>query len=119
VTLDLKEKWGSISTTLQGSHYLHDFKKNNLSLFSTLRLQLYKGLSFFIFGSVSKIHDQLFLVKREPSWEEVLLGLRELETPYSYYFSIGLSYTFGSIFTNVVNPRFGSTSSGGISISID
>jgi hypothetical protein len=119
MTLDLKEKWGSISTTLQGSHYLQDFKKNHLSLFSTLRLQLYKGLNFFIFSSVSKIHDQLFLPKRELSWDEVLLGLKQLETPYSYYLSIGLSYTFGSIFTNVVNPRFGSTSSGGLSISID
>jgi hypothetical protein len=30
----------------------------------------------------------------------------------------GLSYTFGSIFTNVVNPRFGSTG-GGMSVIID
>jgi len=119
VTLQLKEKWGSISTTLQGSHYFHDFKKNRLSLYSTLSLQLYKGLNFFIFGGGSRIHDQLFLAKTEASLEEILLRRRALATSYSYYFSVGLSYTFGSIFTNVVNPRFGSTSSGGVSISID
>ena len=118
-TLTLKEKWGSVSTTLQGSHYFHDFKKNRLSLYSTLSLQLYKGLNFFIFGGGARIHDQLFLSMRGASLEEILLRRRELETSYSYYCSVGLSYTFGSIFTNVVNPRFGSTSSGGISISIN
>jgi len=40
------------------------------------------------------------------SLEEILLRRRELETSYYYYFSIGLSYTFGSIYNNVVNPRF-------------
>ena len=119
VTLQLKEKWGSISTTLQGSHYFHDFKKNRLSLYSTLSLQLYKGLNFFIFGGGSRIHDQLYLANTEASLQEILLRRRALATSYSYYFSVGLSYTFGSIFTNVVNPRFGSTSSGGVSISID
>jgi hypothetical protein len=118
VTLLSKEKWGSITTTLQGSHYFHDFKKNRLSLYTTLSLQLYKGLNFFIFGGGSRIHDQLYLAKTEASLEEVLLRRRALATSYSYYFAFGLSYTFGSIFTNVVNPRFGSTSSGGVSISI-
>jgi hypothetical protein len=118
VTLTLKEKWGSISTTLQGSHYFHDFKKNRLSLYNTLSLQLYKGLNFFIFGGGARIHDQIYLAKAEASLEEILLRRRELETSYSYYFAVGLSYTFGSIFTNVVNPRFGSTTSSGVSISI-
>lgn len=118
-TLTLKEKWGSISTTLQGSHYFYDFKKNRLSLYSTLSLQLYKGLNFFIFGGGSRIHDQLYLAMTGASYEDILLRRRALATSYSYYLSVGLSYTFGSIFTNVVNPRFGSTSSGGISISMD
>jgi len=55
----------------------------------------------------STIHDQLGLVKGGVSAEEVLLRRRELETQYSYYASIGFSYTFGSIYNNVVNPRFG------------
>jgi hypothetical protein len=28
-TLELKEKWGSISTSLEGAHYFHDFSKNH------------------------------------------------------------------------------------------
>ena len=119
VTLDLKEKWGSISTTLSGSHYFHDLSKNRLTLFNILNLRLFKGLSFFAFGGGSRIHDQLFLVKGETNVEEVLLRRRQLETSYDYFFSIGLSFTFGSIYTNVVNPRFGSHGYGGFQVYIN
>jgi hypothetical protein len=119
-TLDIKEKWGSISTTLTGSHYFHNVKYNRLNLYSVLSLRLYKGLNFIAIGLGSIIHDQLSIAKGVgASLEEVLLRRKQLETNYNYFFSIGLSYTFGSIFTNVVNPRFGSESSGGMSISID
>jgi hypothetical protein len=33
--------------------------------------------------------------------------LRELQSGYEYDFSMSLTYTFGSIFSSVVNPRFG------------
>jgi hypothetical protein len=45
--------------------------------------------------------------KSRSTLEEILLRRRQLATRYSYYGSVGLSYTFGSIFSNVVNPRFG------------
>jgi hypothetical protein len=117
-TLQLREKWGTVSTSLSGSHYLHDFSKYRLNLFTVLNLQLVKGLSFTVFGGGSRIHDQLNLPRGEASLEEILLRRKQLETGYSYFFSIGFSYTFGSIFTNVVNPRFGSTGHGGVSIFI-
>ena len=119
ITLDIKEKWGSVSTTLGGAHYFHDLDKYRLTLFSNISLQLVKGFSVFFFGGGDRIHDQIFLPKGEASLEEVLLRRRQLETGYSYFFGIGLSYTFGSIFTNVVNPRFGSRGEGGVSIHID
>jgi hypothetical protein len=37
----------------------------------------------------------------------VLLRLRELQSGFEVSFSVGLSYSFGSLFNNVVNPRFG------------
>ena len=37
----------------------------------------------------------------------MLLQRRQLETSYRYFASAGLSYTFGSIYNNIVNPRFG------------
>ena len=119
VTLDVKEKWGSVSTTLGGAHYFHDPDQYRLTLFSNISLQLVKGFSVYFFGGGDRIHDQIFLPKGEASLEEVLLRRRQLETGYSYFFGVGLSYTFGSIFTNVVNPRFGSRGEGGVSIHID
>lgn len=119
VTLDLREKWGTISTTLAASHYFHDFSKNRQTLYTVLNLHLFRGLSVFAFAGGSRIHDQLYLAKGEASLEEILLQRRQLATGYDYFFSLGLSYTFGSIFTNVVNPRFGDSGQGGISINID
>jgi hypothetical protein len=37
----------------------------------------------------------------------VLLQLRELRSGYEVRFSFGVRYSFGSLFNNVVNPRFG------------
>ena len=119
INLTLKEKWGSISTSLEGSHYFFDFSKNRMDFFSVVSVNLIKGLSIIALGGGSRIHDQLSLVRGGASLEEVLLQRTQLETSYSYFFSVGFSYTFGSIFTNVVNPRFGSSSYGGMTVIID
>jgi hypothetical protein len=105
-TYNIIKKWGSISTSLYGSNYLHDFSKYNLSLYSSLSIRIFKGLSFEMYANYSLIHDQLGLPKGDVSDEDILLQRRELATQYSYYLSTGLSYTFGSIYNNVVNPRF-------------
>ncbi len=118
-TLELREKWGSVSASLTGSHYFHDFKKNRLNLFTALSLNLFKGLSLVAVASGARIHDQLSLSGAGASLEEVLLRRTEVETSYRYFVSFGLNFTFGSIYTNVVNPRFGSISSGGMSVTID
>ena len=118
-TLDLREKWGTVSVSASGSHYFHDFSKNQLDLFGIVSLNLYKGLSVFGLVGYSWIHDQLSLLGREPTFEEQLLRLRELPRTSDYFISIGFQFTFGSIFTNVINPRFGSSHSGGMNIQIN
>jgi hypothetical protein len=119
ITFDIKEKWGSISTTLGYSQYLHDASFYRLTLFNILNIRVIKGLNFFAFGGGSRIHDQLSLVKGDISLDEVLLRRTQLETGYDYFAAVGLSFTFGSIYTNVVNPRFGSHGYGGMHIIID
>jgi len=57
-------------------------------------------------GGYSFIRDQLSLRKEGASEQERLLRLREIETGYSYWISFGLTYTFGSIYSNIVNPIF-------------
>ena len=107
VAMEFTQKWGSISTSIDWSNYFHDWSKNNLSSFVSLNIRVAKGLQIGIGGGASIIHDQLSLVKGEASTEEILLRRRELETSYSYFTHFSVSYTFGSIYTNVVNPRFG------------
>jgi hypothetical protein len=118
LTLDQKEPWGSASITLYGSHYFHDVKKYNVGAYGSVSIRIIEGLSATWFASYSLQRDQLSLPIAGASREDVLLQRTELESDYSYYASIGLSYSFGSIYNNIVNPRFGSSGSGGYSISI-
>ncbi|NOR75041.1 MAG: hypothetical protein GQ525_07760 [Draconibacterium sp.] len=107
VAYQVQEKWGSINVALEGSNYLHDFSKNRLELEGTINLRIIKGLSFSVRGRVARIHDQLSLVGEELSEADILLQLQEMASAYNIDGSIGLTYTFGSIFNNIVNPRFG------------
>ena len=116
---EVVQKWGSIDITLEYSNYLHDWSKNNISLEGFIDLRIAKGLSVNFGGGASIIHDQLSLVKGGATAEEVLLRRKELETQYNYFTMFGLTYTFGSIYNNVVNPRFGNTGSGGMTIMIN
>jgi len=101
------QKWGSIDISLSWSNYLRDFSENMLSLSGSLSWRVAKGLSINLGGSFSFIHNQISLVKGGASSEEILLRRKELETNYNYFLHFGFSYTFGSIYNNVVNPRFG------------
>ena len=111
-TLELKRKWGTISTSVAGSHYFHDFSKYRIEFNNDLSIRLFRGFSLNLFGGYARIHDLISIAKAGASWEDVLLMRKQLATSYNYYFSVGISYSFGSIFSNVVNPRFGSGSSG-------
>ena len=106
IAFEMMEKWGSISSSLQGFHYFNDFQKNSLQLNTNISIRLFKGLSFNIYGGVTRVRDQISLPKGDATLEEVLLRQTQLATGYSYYGSVGLSYTFGSMFSNIVNPRF-------------
>jgi hypothetical protein len=109
LTLEIREPWGNASTSLEGSHYFHDLSKYRIELWGNLDIRVFKGLSLDIFGRYERIHDQLSLPVGEASLEEVLLARKELATNYDYSISVGLRYTFGSVYSNVVNPRFGRT----------
>lgn len=112
------QKWGNINFILGWSNYFHDWSKNNLSATGVLELRIFKGLSVSFVGSAAMVHDQLGLVKQNLSVDEILLQRKELATQFEYFTSFGFTYTFGSIYNNVVNPRFGNSGGGGISISI-
>ena len=110
------QKWGSVNMNLTWFNYLHDWSKNNLSLSGEMSIRIAKGLNFNFGGGASLVHDQLALVKGGASPEEILLQRKELASQYQYFTYFGLSYTFGSIYNNVVNPRFGGSSGGGMTL---
>ncbi|MGI9627297.1 MAG: hypothetical protein ACR2QM_10715 [Longimicrobiales bacterium] len=112
-TLDLREQWGSASISLEGATFLDDFDKNRVTLFGNVNVRLIRGLSLDIFGSYSRVRDQIFLERGGATDDEVLLRLRQLGTDFTYFTSVGLRYTFGSIFNNVVNSRMDNISGGG------
>ena len=68
---------------------------------------LLKGLSLQVRGRAAAIHNQLCLAKGDLSDSGVLLKLQEMQTEYSFEGGVGFVYTFGSIYNNIVNPRFG------------
>ena len=53
-----------------------------------------------------ELRDQIALPARGATDEEILLRIRRLQTGYEYNVGLSLTYTFGSIFSSVVNPRF-------------
>jgi hypothetical protein len=116
---EVVQKWGTIDISFEYSNYLHDWSKNNLSVFGFIDLRIAKGLNVNFGGSAGLIHDQLGLVKGGATTEEVLLRRKELATQFQYFTSFGLTYTFGSIYNNVVNPRFGNSGGGGMTIMIN
>lgn len=117
-TYSVVQKWGSINIGVLWSNYLHDWSLNNLSLSGMMDFRIAKGLSVNIGGGASLIHDQVSLAKGIASQEEILTRQKQLATQYSYFTSFGISYTFGSIFNNVVNPRFRNDGSGNMMIII-
>lgn len=106
IAYETNQKWGNIGFNISSGSYLHDFSLNYARLSSDLSLNLFKGFSFNLYGAISFIHNQISLSKGEVSLENVLIRTQQLPTTFSYYCSLGVSYTFGSIYNNVVNPRF-------------
>jgi hypothetical protein len=107
VTLDQREPWGSLEVGFEASSFLPGLDRHRLDLEGDVSIRLARGLSFTLEGTLSRLRDQLSLPKRDATDEEVLLRLRQLQSAYEYELQVGLTYTFGSIFNTIVNPRFG------------
>ncbi len=107
VAYSVIQKWGQIDLSSEYSNYLYDWSKNNVSVYGNFSLRVIKGLQLSFSGGASILHDQLGLAKTGATSEEILLKRKELATQFQYWGSFGVSYTFGSIYNNVVNPRFG------------
>ena len=107
LTLNLRyrEKWGNIYSYLVASQFLDLPEQNRLTLNSNIDLRIVRGLSLRISAYFRFIRDQINLPKGEASVEDLLLRQRQISTSFQNRISMGISYTFGSIFNNIVNNR--------------
>lgn len=103
--LRMRQPWGQIFSGVQGSHYFHDSQRFRLSVNSNVDLRLMRGLAFRISGNVRLIRDQLSLPAGESSLEDLLLQERQLATDYDLGLYAGISYSFGSMYNNIINTR--------------
>ena len=85
---------------------MSDFNKNHFQIYTAIEWRIFKGLSVNLSLNYNIVRDQIGLPKGETSRDEVLLSIKQLQTDYSMWANFGISYSFGSIYNNVVNPRF-------------
>lgn len=108
-TLDIqtrfRQPWGDVYTNLEFSTFLHDFSKNRLEFFSRISVRILKGLAVSFYANLNLIRDQINLPAGEASIEDILLRQRQIATNFELNTGIGLSYTFGSAFNNIINTR--------------
>ncbi len=114
--LDFNQPWGEARIFTDASHYLHDLDLWRATLGGNLEIRLFKGFSVNAGGRYSWIRDQLFIPQGDATDDEILTQQQQLATNFSYFMSFGVSYTFGSVFNSVVNPRFGGGGGGGFII---
>jgi len=99
-------KWGSIDANVSWVNYLHDFNLYSIGAFVGTSIRIVKGLSFELYGNIQIPRNQISLRKAGTTPEEILTRQHEMQSNYSIWVNAGISYTFGSIYNNVVNPRF-------------
>lgn len=113
IGLSRRQPWGSANVSVNGSQYLNALKYNNLGVGGSADIRIGKGFSVNFFGNASRVRDQLYLPRGEATDADVIARQQSLSTNYRYFLGAGMRYQFGSIFNSVVNPRFGSFSGGG------
>jgi hypothetical protein len=101
----VREPWGSVDLSGRAVGYLNNRDEYRLSVFGSSNVRLFKGFELSWWGEYNYIRDQFSLPKKNFTPQEILTRQFQLGTRYRYYGSVGISYTFGSIFNNVVNPR--------------
>jgi len=106
ISTSFTKDWGQFSSGIEAATFLNDFQKNHVYLWSNFDVRIFKGLSANAWINYSIQRDQVNIRLNGASQEEVLLQQQELLTGFELNTYLGLNYRFGSIYNNVVNPRF-------------
>jgi hypothetical protein len=112
-SFDTRQTWGSISADAEFSQFLHDTSQRRNSVQVEGDVRLFRGFSLNFNLRTARINDQIYLPKGDATDEEVLARQRQLKTSFRHTIRVGISYTFGSIYSNVVNTRLSNFVGGG------
>jgi hypothetical protein len=105
--LNLRQPYGSVGMSMEFASYVDDPSFYRFSVEADTDIRISRGLSVRFNGNYQLVHDQLYLKRGEATNEEIIARQQQLKTSFRYFISAGLTYRFGSINNNVVNPRFG------------
>jgi len=103
---DQTQKWGDISIDARVRQYLHDLDLISIRINPNIELNIIKGLRLDIGGQIEYVGDRINIAKSELSDQDILLGIKQLDTDYSFNTYVGFNYRFGTQRNNIVNPRF-------------
>ena len=109
---EVNERWGESELTLEFSQFLDAPDQRRLVAFGEVDIRLFRGFFLTLEADSSLIRDQIYLPREAATDQEILVRRRQLATDYEWEFRIGFTYSFGSIFNNVVNSRFAGSSGG-------
>ncbi len=107
ISYDFTQPWGTFNLSLAGNEYLQNLSKYSATAGVFGNFRVFRGFSLNLSAGASRVNNQLYLPRGQATEQDVLLELRQLQTGYLLSGRMGFSYTFGSIFNNIVNPRLG------------
>lgn len=102
----MNQKWGNLYAQASVDQFLNDTQLYSLDFGVGVSIRLFKGFNFNVDGNYEIIRNQINLPAGDVSLEELLLQQQQLQSGYNYFVSVGFSYSFGSIYNSIVNPRF-------------
>jgi len=100
-----RQTWGNIDGSVRYTRFLHNADTYSLSFNGRTNIRLTRGLSLELRGDAARVNDQLFLARGNATDDEVLTRQRALATSFRLSGSVGINFTFGSIYNSIVNPR--------------
>jgi hypothetical protein len=111
------QNWGNIYTNVSWEGFLNDFELEgkrirgkdvrNFSVNGNLDLRIFKGLSLYAYFQYDITKGIYPNIRRADfDIDDILSNSRQYPTSNNFFTYFGISYRFGSIYNNVVNPRF-------------
>jgi hypothetical protein len=111
------QKWGNVYTNISWESFLNNFSLEgkpikgynvrNLSIGGNMDIRIFKGLSFYSYFGYDITKGIFPNIRRADfDYDDILSNTVQYPTTNRFYMYFGINYRFGSIYNNVVNPRF-------------